>query len=240
MQCPFIRQQPFDVLQTEVETLDFTEAKPIHFQAHFQGWMDMYHDVDTVADYLNAHEGWFCRCAQPMTVESLGENGYILTVGRFSNFGYEVEPKMAVVLHPPQDRLYLMNSIPIPDYIPPGYHVDYHASLELLEIPVEQSGTDIIKAYKKKGWAKLPEQITRVTWQLELGVVVQFPKFIYKLPLSFIQSAGDRVLIEIVRQVSPRLTCKVQKDFHAQLDLPLPSKNGSKFQVISQLDEQVA
>ncbi|MDY7014297.1 MAG: DUF1997 domain-containing protein, partial [Cyanobacteriota bacterium] len=60
--------------------------------------------------------------------------------------------------------------------------------------------------------------------QLQLKVTVNFPKFIYKLPPSLIQSTGDRLLAQIVRQISPRLTYKVQKDFHRSLDLPLPPK----------------
>jgi hypothetical protein len=42
-----------------------------------------------------------------------------------------------------------------------------------------------------------------------------FPKFIRRLPQGLIQGTGDRVLAQIVRQVSRRLTAKVQDDFHA-------------------------
>ncbi|MEM9544022.1 MAG: DUF1997 domain-containing protein, partial [Cyanobacteria bacterium P01_E01_bin.42] len=39
------------------------------------------------------------------------------------------------------------------------------------------------------------------------------------------QTAGDRLLSQIVRQISPRLTYKVQKDFHQRMGLRLPPKS---------------
>jgi hypothetical protein len=195
------------------------------FATKFIGSMDMYANADNVADYLNAHEGWFTRCARPMKVESLDNNSYILTVGRFGSFGYEVEPKIAVVLNPPLDRVYTMHTIPIPNYQAPGYDVDYYASMNLEEVPTESiiSGKQLLS---------LPNMITRVSWTLDLTVRVKFPKFISKLSPNLIQSTGDRLLAQIIRQVSPRLTFKVQQDFHQGFDLPLPPKTGRKFDKI--------
>lgn len=244
MQCQIIDNQVIELVQEsfkEILTLETTEsieqlleAPAAHFQTHFEGYMEMYSDAATVAAYLNAHEGWFCRCAQPMKVEPIGDNGYILTVGKFGSFGYEVEPKLAVVLQPPQGRIYKMHSIAIPNYFSPGYEVDYQASMELIEVPVHLAESSIAPVFKKKGQAQLPSTITKVKWHLKMDVAVQFPKFIYKLPGSMIQSTGDRLLAQIVRQVSPRLTCKVQQDFHARHNLPLPPKNASHFQKVSQ------
>lgn len=107
------------------------QQKTFVFEVSFQGRMDMYSDIDTVAEYLNAHEGWFCRCAQPMNVDPLTENGYILTVGKYGSFGYEVEPKIGIVLNPPVARVYRMHTIPIPDYEPAGYEVNYSAVMKL-------------------------------------------------------------------------------------------------------------
>ena len=45
-----------------------------------------------------------------------------------------------------------------------------------------------------------------------------------RLSHSLIQSTGDRILSQIVRQVSRRLTYKVQKDFHQSLSIPFPQK----------------
>ncbi len=40
--------------------------------------------------------------------------------------------------------------------------------------------------------------------------------------MSMIQSTCNRVLAQIVKQISPRLSHKVQKDIHTRLDLPVP------------------
>ena len=214
--------------------------KPFLFQVCFLGSMDMYSDVDTVANYLNAHEGWFCRCAQPMKVESLNDNGYILTVGCFSAFGYEVEPKIAVVLNPPVNRVYNMNTIPVPNYTPPGYEVNYQASMELREVTSKNNHKKTLSThlFSKRKNSNIPPKITQVSWKMNLAVTVIFPKFIYKLSPSLIQSTGDRLLGQIIRQISPRLTYKVQQDFHTRYDLPIPLKSASSLEKIDELQEK--
>jgi hypothetical protein len=218
-----------------------TEQTPVlRFTTHFVGYMEMYGDCALVAAYLDAHEGWFCRCAQPMTVVPLGENGYVLTVGRFGSFGYEVEPKLAIVLHPPKHNLYLMQSVPLPDEPSLGYEVDYQARMELIEIPIAQASAGMEKAFRKQAANQtLPDVVTRVQWQLQMEVAVQFPKFIQRLPQSVVQSTGDRLLSQIVRQVSPRLTHKVQHDFHQGLDLPLPPKSSRSLQRVGIEEEDL-
>jgi hypothetical protein len=215
------------------------EEKSFAFEGYFEGCMEMYSDVDAVAKYFNAHENWFARCAQPMTVEPIDNNGYILIVGRFGSFGYEVEPKIAVVLQPPVERLYLMHTIPIPDEKPAGYEVNYQASMELMKIPVESSEF-AAKLFSKSNVSSLPSAITRVEWQLDLTVTVEFPKFIHKLSNSLIQKTGDCVLAQIVRQVSPRLTYKVQQDFHSSYNLPIPPKNSVRFDKIDRHSSKVS
>lgn len=211
-----------------MENSPLASSKPFWFSVAFAGHMDMYSDVETVARYLNAHEGWFCRCAQPMKVEPLNENGYILNVGRFASLGYEVEPKIAVTLDPPQDNLYVMRTVPVPNYEAPGYEVQYKSMMELAEISAEE----IIDRSSKNLFAKklaIPSIVTRVSWQLGLTVTVEFPKFIEKLPHTLIQKTGDRFLAQIVRQISPRLTYKVQQDFHTSRGLSIPPKSGRGF-----------
>lgn len=199
-------------------THNSVEHKTFVFEVSFNGRMDMYSDANTVAEYLNAHEGWFCRCAQPMKVESLADNGYILTVGKYSSFGYEIEPKMGVVLKPPVNNVYLMHTIPIPDYVTSGYNVNYQATMRLEEVAVEQDTGLFAKKFT-------PDAMTEVTWDLNLAVEVEFPQFIAKLSSKLIQATGDRLLAQIVRQISPRLTYKVQQDFHNRHDLPVPPKS---------------
>lgn len=214
------------------------ELKPFLFETSFVGCMDMYSDADTVADYLDDHENWFCRCAQPMKVEPLGDNGYSLTVGNFGSFGYEVEPKIGVVLNPPVDRVYTMHTIPLPDYESVGYEVNYQAVMELKEAAREVVvGSSLVSQPIS---SCLPSIITQVTWKLDLAVRVVFPKFIHKLPSSLIQGTGDRLLGQIVRQISPRLTYKVQQDFHNRLSLPLPPKSGRRLEKVNKSEFSVA
>lgn len=213
---------------------NYEQQKPFLFRVSYLGTMDMYSDVETVGNYLDAHEGWFCRCAQPMQVEPLNDNGYILTVGCFSSFGYEVEPKIAVVLNSTVEKVYNMETVPIPNYNPPGYEVDYHASLELTEVNKDNTPKRQLnlKLFKGSNTQAIPTTITQVNWTMDLAVKVWFPKFIYKLSPNLIQSTGDRLLSQIIRQISPRLTYKVQQDFHTRYNLPVPPKNGIKLEKV--------
>lgn len=182
-------------------------AEPICFRGQFANAMEMLSDIATVANYLDVHRGWFCRCASPMTAEPLDQNGYALTIGRFRSFGYEVEPKVGLCLLPADDQgVYRINTIDVPGYEPPGYHVDFNASMRLVETTLGG------------------EVATLVDWELDLTVHIHFPRFIYALPKSLIQSTGDRLLNQIVRQVSKRLTHKVQDDFHSTIGISFPKR----------------
>lgn len=179
----------------------------VAFEGHYIGHMEMTADPATVARYLDAHQDWFKRCAQPMEVEPITENGYALVVGHFGALGYEVEPKVGLHLLPQDQGIYRIETIPVPGYTPPGYDVDFRAALALAEVANEAA---------KDGVG------TEVQWELNLTVKIQFPRFINALPGSLVKVSGDRLLNQIVRQVSKRLTRKVQEDFHKSLDLPLP------------------
>ncbi|MBD2522801.1 DUF1997 domain-containing protein [Nostoc sp. FACHB-133] len=190
---------------------DINVATITKFYGRYQDFMEMPAPAEKVAEYLNAHALWFSRCAEPMKVQLLGENGYALVIGRFGAFGYEVEPKIGLELLPPEEGIYRIRTIPIPDYQSPGYDVDYRASLQLIENDACSSG-----------------EVTRVEWELDLIVDLHFPRFIQRLPKSIIQSTGDRLLNQIVRQVSRRLTCKVQQDFQKSLEIPFSGNSKLK------------
>ncbi|MDJ0716983.1 MAG: DUF1997 domain-containing protein [Prochloraceae cyanobacterium] len=207
---------------TSKEQFDLGSKKPFHFQTNFRGYMQMYGNRQTVARYFDAHQNWFSHCAQPMIVEPIGDNGYNLTVGRFGSFGYEVEAKISVVLQSLKPGVYFMQTIEMPNSNPLGYKVNYQAALNLSEISRELAVSSL---NDRKLLSQLPSTVTKVDWELYLGVAVTFPKFIHKLPSSLIQKTGDRLLNQIVRQVSPRLTYRVQKDFHLRHNLPIPPKN---------------
>jgi Protein of unknown function (DUF1997) len=175
----------------------------MHFRSHFVGAMELNADPVTVARYLDEHQGWFCRCAHPMAVEPIAEHGYLLTVGRYGSFGFEIEPKIGLHLLPPDERgVYRIETIPGTS-TEQGYKVDFQAALELVEQPAETEES--------------PQSSTHVEWTLDLSVTLMFPKFIRRLPHALIQGTGDRLLTQIIRQVSRRLTAKVQDDFHASL-----------------------
>jgi hypothetical protein len=210
-----------NVLDTDYSTLDSLKTVaasestvvaiggyPIEYRSRFTDCMEMNAESRVVADYLDAHQGWFRRCAQPMRVDPLGDNGYALGIGRFGALGYELEPKLGLNLLPQNQGIYRITTIPIPGYTIQGYSVDFQATMNLVEVPTSDPS--------------ISDRTTRVEWELDLTVTVQFPRFIQRLSKSLVQTTGDRLLRQIVRQISRRLTYKVQEDFHFTLGLPMP------------------
>lgn len=193
--------------------------EPTHFHSHFVDCMDMYANARTVAEYLDAHQIWFHRCAQPMVVEPLGNDGYALVIGRFGSFGYEIEPRVGLHLLPQDQGVYRIETIPVPNSESYGYEVDFRAAMELVETASDKALPQAVQPPASVS------SITRVQWQLDLTVSIQFPRFIHALPATLIQSTGDRLLRQVVRQVSRRLTQKVQEDFHASHEIPLPKRS---------------
>lgn len=187
-------------------------AEMTSFRSHFQGVMDMYAEPAIVAHYLDIHEEWFPRCAKPMQVKAIGKTGYALILGRFGALGYELEPKIGLDLLPQTEGVYCIRTIPVPDYVPFGYEVDFEAELALMPSNPQPHLS--------------VETITLARWSLELTVRVQFPSFIRLLPPKFVQQTGEAVLQQIVRQISRRLTYKVQEDFHLSRGLPVPKQYG--------------
>jgi hypothetical protein len=110
-------------------------SSPFIFHGAYVGRMDMSAGRQTVADYLDVHQDWFRRCAQPMTAEPLGNNGYALTIGHFGALGYDIEPRIGLHLLPQEQGIYRIETIPVPGYTPQGYEVDFQAALELQEQP---------------------------------------------------------------------------------------------------------
>jgi Protein of unknown function (DUF1997) len=178
------------------------ESGLTQFRSHFVGAMELKSDASNVRQYLDAHQGWFCRCAHPMTVEPVGTDGYLLTIGRYGSMGYEVEPKIGLRLLPADEQgLYRIETIPDATEQSQMYQVDFQAELRLVDRPSDSAATTE----------------THVEWTLDLEVSLFFPRFIRRLPQALIQGTGDRLLQQIVRQVSRRLTAKVQDDFHSSL-----------------------
>jgi Protein of unknown function (DUF1997) len=198
-----------------------SEHEPTSFHGSFASCMEMYSDAATVARYLDEHQAWFPRCAQPMATELISQNGYALTIGRFGSFGYEVEPKIGLDLLPQDHGIYRIQTIPIPGYEPPGYDVDFQAALQLVEVAPDEA---VRTLFQRARINQMPGCMTRVEWELDLKVIIQFPRFIHALPKSLVQNTGDQLLNKIVREVSRRLTHKVQEDFHTTTGAAFPKK----------------
>jgi len=49
------------------------------------------------------------------------------------------------------------------------------------------------------------------------------------LPEGLVQNSGNHLLRQIVRQISRKLTWKVQEDFHASHGIPCPPRRRAKF-----------
>ena len=198
-------------------------AKPaMAFQTKFAGIMEMYSDRVTVAEYLKDHQVWFSQCAEPMKVQAFGDDGYTLSIGNYGAFGYHLEPQMSVMLETSDgDTKYKMYSVTNSQY-EANYDVNYCSVMDLHAIPTTDAVTKVSKIYRQEGIKNVPSEITKIDWTLSLSVNIRFPNFIYKLPQSVIKSTGNRVLSQIVKQISPRLSYKVQKDFHDRHRLPIP------------------
>ena len=183
------------------------------YSSRFADLMEMRAPAHTVEGYLDRHEGWFRRCAAPMQVESLGRNGYVLTLGRFGNFGFEVEPTIGLELLPQSAGVYRICTVPAEQF-QPGlrdlYDVEFNAALRL-----EERSEDVL--------------YTEVRWDLDLSVWIRLPSVIGLLPESLVQSSGDHLLRQIVRQISRKLTWKVQEDFHATHNLECPPRRRAQF-----------
>ena len=195
----------------ETETVDLDSPLTI-FRNEFVGLMDLFADRQTVMQYLDRHQGWFCRCAHPFQAEPIGENGYAIGVGRIGAFGFKVDPRVGLHLLPQAEGVYRIVTIPIPDQEPQGYEVDFQAEMYLKEEAVPPEYECPI------------ELMTKVEWHLLLTVSLRFPRFIHRLPAETIQSTGDNILAMIVRQVSNSLTRKVQRDFHRTHGIEVPKK----------------
>ena len=188
------------------------------YTSSFADRMEMLAPTAVVADYLDRHEVWFERCAAPIQVKSLDRQSYGLTLGRFGNFGFEIEPTISLRLLPQDQLIYRIETTDLAwgdSTLRNLYEVDFQARMELNPW-AEAEGMD-------------PGLATAVSWNLDLSVWVRLPQVITVLPDGLVQSSGDHLLRQIVRQVSRRLTWKVQEDFHAQYSLKCPPRRRAAF-----------
>lgn len=175
-----------------------SKERPLgEFRNSFLGCMDLQGDRQTVKNYLNLHQGWFRRCALPMQATPIGNNGYVLTIGKVGALGFYLEPKIGLHLLPAEADSYRIETIPVPGHPPQPYLVDFQAVMDV-NPNHEEEATDL----------------TTVEWQLDLTVTLQFPQFIHGFSRSLIEKTGDAILAQVVKNISRRLTANVQRDFH--------------------------
>ncbi len=185
-----------------------------HFHNHYIGNMDLFADQQTVMKYLDAHQGWFRRCAHPFKADPIGETGYAMGIGKVGALGFQVDARVGLNLLPPdQNSVYCIVTIPIPDQLPQGYEVDFQAEMRLEEKQVE------LRAGEPSGQSSV---MTCIEWDLNLTVSLHFPAFIQRMAKDMLQKTGDSVLGFIVQRVSKSLTAKVQDDFHRTHEIKVP------------------
>jgi Protein of unknown function (DUF1997) len=195
-----------------IAALDSKVHAPSQFSNHFVGYMDLYADAATAIAYLDAHQGWFCRCAQPLKVKSISRNAYALGIGHVGALGYKVDPRIGLDLLPQKEGVYRIQSIPLPDQEPQAYEVDFQAVMILKEQPTDEESGAVM---------------TSVEWHLDLTVTMQLPRFVQVVPQNALQKTGDSVLAHVVKSISQSLTAKVQADFHKTVGVTMP-KNAKK------------
>jgi len=187
-----------------------------HFRNHYIGNMDLFADKQTVMKYLDAHQGWFKRCAHPFKADAIGETGYAMGIGQVGALSFKVDARVGLNLLPPDENcVYAIVTIPIPDQEPQVYEVDFQAEMRLEEKTLE------LRAGEKLQGNPL---ITAIEWDLHLTVSLHFPGFIQKVGKDMIQKTGDSVLGFIVQRVSKSLTAKVQDDFHKTHEIKVPKQ----------------
>lgn len=197
------------------------------YASTFADLMEMRAPAPVVARYLDCHEGWFRRCAAPMSVDPLGSSGYVLTLGRFGNLGFEVEPTIGLELLPQAEGVYRILTVPAPGTDPALqglYDVEFNAALRLDEAGDAASDAEFSHEEVDALMAH-----TLVRWQLDLAVWIRLPGMLSVLPEGLVQTSGDHLLRQIVRQISRRLTWKVQEDFHSSHGIPCPPRRRALF-----------
>src|ERR671933_426387 len=108
---------------------------------------------------------------EKMEAKSIFAEADDFVIGRFGSFGYEVEPKVGLELLPQENGVYRIRTIPVPNYVAPGYEIDFQASQTFVEVPTSEYFQE-----QELDTTQLPPAITRVEWELNLTVGIRFPK----------------------------------------------------------------
>ncbi|MGK7913706.1 MAG: DUF1997 domain-containing protein [Synechococcus sp.] len=177
----------------EQEALD---SRYLRVYANQAGEVDLSTPVAPLADYLRSHEQWIEPCFKPLKVTPLTPKSYQLKFFRMGALGFELEPCFGIEIGSKGDRLFFLNSIPLPgdDELP--YSVDCSSEFRLEE-------------RQEKAAA-----VTRVFWTLHLDIVVELPRFLQLLPRKRVRSVAEALVNQVARRMCNRLTQNICQDYY--------------------------
>lgn len=190
------------------ETID---KRSVRILAGRQGRVDLETDRLTLAHYLHDHAEWIERCFKPLKVFPLSPETYKLQFFRIGGLGFELEPCFGVKIWPEQDSVFWLSSIDLPEEEGLPYSVDCLSYFRLEELDLDSHHGPL----------------TRVHWDLKLDIWMQLPGFLQALPYPLVYRVGARVVNQVTRSMSDRLTHNVCTDFYRSVH-----KRGRRYKII--------
>ena len=79
--------------------------------SRFSDSMEVRTTAETVTHHLDQHQPRFQRCEEPMAVREMDDQTYVLTLGQFGNFGFEIEPTIALKMLPQKNNIYRLETV---------------------------------------------------------------------------------------------------------------------------------
>lgn len=202
--------KPVDPLNKQVQSPeDESPASPrsVRIQAGRQGQVDMQTKRESLAAYLQEHQKWIDRCFKPLKVFPLSDSTYKLQFFRIGGLGFELEPCFGVKIWSEKHYMFRLSSIELPSDADLPYTVDCQSYFQLEELP--ESG------------------MTRVNWDLELDIWMELPRFLAAFPYNLVYNVGAKVVRQVTRRMSDRLTHNVCTDYYRSVGM-----GGKKYHVV--------
>jgi hypothetical protein len=213
--------QELDSPNTPQDAPADSSARTIEILADRQGQVDLQTDLPRLADYLQNHRDWIDHCFKPLKVEALSANTYKLQFFRIGGLGFELEPCFGVKIWADEGNIFRLSSIELPSDAHLPYKVDCQSYFRLEELS-RSEGQD------------QPDQkedshptLTRVHWDLQLCIQMELPGFLLALPRNLVHRVGTKVVVQVTRSMSDRLTHNVCTDFYKSI-----GKAGHKYRLV--------
>ncbi len=180
-----------------------------------QGQVDLQTDAPTFATYLDSHRDWMERCFKPLKVLPLTDDSYKVQFFRIAGLGLEVEPCFGIQLWSEDRSLFRLRSIELPMEAETPYQITCLSSfrLEPLEPASPLSGYSAGGFVRETSRGSSPPMI-RVHWHLNLLVGMELPGLVKSLPSAFVHRVASRIVNQVTRSMSERLTRNVCSDFY--------------------------